>query len=333
MNLHNNIVSPQEESGRESCHIGPGITTFRTWRSIPKDQWRTAKEWKQASRKVKDGEKPKGRMICTSVVSGLAVIAATPESILYRDDEHAEVITKQWPLYHFSQTQLANISRRTLAIHKYLEIFFRPARKDQYLIRQRDLETDVEAWATVSRKGLDILDKTTWGKESVAKAVINLNEADKRIIEAGLADLLGPRKHRHLACDLAIAMAQLVHYKMNRPVSHVREKAISYEYWKKFLESLGIQAGNRNKVAKIIAAAKNLGIIAKWCGHSRALHRATIYEVGRRMKKYVRDAGGSEEHIYKGSILFAYHFWDEDVNNDERTRRLLGMEATEEAWA
>ena len=619
---------PRSDAEHKHCS---GPTTFRSWREVPKDEWRTAKEWKQVSRMVQDGEKPTGRVVYTEVVSGLKMFDLDPDKVLYQDDEHAEIIVKAIPLYHISQTRPAKISRRTLAFLKYAGIFHRHARKDQYIVRQIDPETSAEAWTTItanesggtpwqrqelaeddirkhvihtewttwidrkpfrrhtigikatdvtrfvaidldnhakddtelflkraealldhfhgggwhyqvrdgavtgihfikvfdksvpledahqqvhaalekidkdhpdlhvrdvevypdkrkgfrlplarnylmilngivepvtyrqqkagaveaymawlenpnrayfpkdrligflrmnaddtakpkdaalepkravpgtpvpsqlgklrgrcwpkitgywqgdfnppksfdavvtvtariarffghpqdrtvaainqfakeipeharhcssrvatgdwdeidrcitkqtisvyagnvgqndvaesdrklqaavaawSKRGWDILDKATWGKQSPPAAAIALTDEDRRIIEAGLADLLGPQKYRYLAGDVAIAMAQLVQHKMVMPINNVRERATAYNYWAKFLhDRFGIRTGNKNKVANILKAAKDLGIIKTWCRHSKAHKRATIYEPGERMRKYLVDAG------------------------------------------
>ena len=55
------------------------------------------------------------------------------------------------------------------------------------------------------------------------------------------------------------------------------------------------------------------------------------------MKKYmnyVEKPRSSQELLYNGSILFEYHFCedtvDEEVNSDERIKRLLGEELIKE---
>jgi len=99
---------------------------------------------------VKNGEKPCGRVVHVEVVSGLGLAFADPDKILYEDDEHAELIVREWPLYHVSQTRRAKISPRTQAMQKYLDIFYRHARKDQYATRQLDPNTGKEGWITVT---------------------------------------------------------------------------------------------------------------------------------------------------------------------------------------
>lgn len=643
-------------------------TTFRDWRKVPKDEWRTAKEWKQVSRKVKDGEMPTGRVIYTEVVSGLALSTLyDPDKVLYEDDEHAEIIAKEWPLYHVSQTRPAKISHRTLAMQKYLQIFYRYARKDQYATRQLDPATGKDNWITVtafpcgntawqreellegnliqhvnhsihrkrikrqsfqrhtiavkstdmtrfvaldvdchakdntesflqrvelllgyfhsdgwhyqvrdgavtgihflkvfekaipleevhrqvhavleqlhtqypdlsfsklevypttdgngirlplakgylmildqilepvvyrgqkagdvesyiawlenpsrqyfamdrllsylrmnlgdkptpaqpasgistpselgnlkgccwqkitrywqgesnppncfdavvvvtariayafghteehttttlcrfaremptharscsgrllkqdwkevdrciakevhkiyqqnaaqpdveqsttklqaaiaawSKRGLDILDKSTWDKTIQQQPTIVLTEEDQHAVNSWFAPVLGAAKYQALACDMAIFMALLVNHKMNCSVAHVRQRACSYEYWQAAIEDrFGIKLGNRNKVANLLKAAQEIGIIKRWCSHSKSMKRGTIYEVGDRMKKYITPQG-DEEALYIGSILFAYHFSDEAdeaVDLDQQIRALLGDDALAEA--
>lgn len=653
----------------------PAITTFRDWRKVPKDEWRTAKEWKQVSRKVEDGEKPTGRVIYTEVVTGLGLVAAKdPEIVLYEDDEHAEIIAKQWPLWHVSQTRPAKISPRTLAMQKYLRVFYRHARKDQYATRQLNPCTGKEGWITVtayatgdrpwqreelleshviqhvnhtisrrrirlqsaqrhtiaiksgdmtrfvaldvdchakddaevflrrvellldhfhgdgwhyqvrdgeitgihflkvfdkalplkdahqqvqaalaeldtqhpdlnflklevyptidgngirlplakgylmildkivepvvhrgqeagdvesyiawlenpnrqyfaknrllsflrinvvekpaqakpapatpasgvampsdlgrlkgccwqkitgywlgewnppncldavvavtarmgfffghaedrttamisrfvrelpahvhhcssrlikqdwkeiercivkevqkvyqenkaqpdveqsttklqaavaawSKSGLDILDKATWGKAGLPKPTIIITEEDQHAINSWLAPVLGPLKYQSLACDVAAFMALLVNHKMTGPVAHARQRACSYDYWKKVLEGrFGLKLGNKNKIADILKAAQEVGIIKRWCGHSKAQKRGIIYEVGERMKKYMKNQGAEESTVY-GSILFEYHLLEDmekEAKMDADIRALLGDEAWAEAVA
>lgn len=178
-------------------------------------------------------------------------------------------------------------------------------------------------------KGLDILNKTTWNKRAMPVTAITLTEQDQAIINTYFAPVLGPAKYQASACAVAIAMAQLVDYKMHCPVRHVKQRAVSYEYWRKFLEGrFGLRVGNRNKVAAILKAAEACGIIKPWCGYSKAMRRATIYETGKRLKIYMEHSV-PQEPLYIGSILFAYHFWkegSEDVNKDDKIGLLIGEE-------
>lgn len=597
------IVCPQPESAGDVAAIpcqgrpATGPATYRSWRQVPQDEWKTRRQWQEVSRKVKDGEPPKGRVIFTKVVSGMQLLFTIPEKTLYEDDEHAEIIVKEIPLYHLTQTRPAKITRRKLAMLKYLRIFFQHARRDQYIVRLVDAETEKESWTTItalasgdapwqrkdlleqhivqhvnhsvcsmwmdrklfrrhtigikstdltrfvaidldhhakddtelflkraevllenfhgdgwhyqardgavtgihfikvfdkavaiedahqqvravlehldaqypeldlgkteiyptkdgngfrlplargylmildrivepvvyrkqqagnveaymdwlknpnrvyfpkdrllsylrmnaddkpqpekatvaapvpsqlgklqgrcwstitgywlgefnpansfdavvavtariasffdhpqhhtaatisqfardipqhahhcssrlaagnwaeidrciakqvnriykgnagqadveksdsllhaavaawSSRGLDILDKTTWTIKAQPQAAIILTEEDRRIIEAGLADLLGPREYHHLACDVAIAMAQRVQQKLTMPIKHVRQRAISYDYWRNILEDCGLRLGNRNKIAKILTQQRTLASLP--CG-------------------------------------------------------------------
>ena len=661
--MYSSSDSDKSNECSDSEHKPPRITTFRTWRQVSKDEWRTAKEWKQVSRMVKPGEKPTGRVIYTEVVSGLGLVAANdPDRVLYEDDEHAEVIAKAWPLFHISQTRPAKITARTLAMQKYLQIFFRHARKDQYATRQLDPETGREGWITVtayggcakawqrdelleshiiqhvnhavsrrrirleatqrhtiavkssdltrfvaldvdhhdkddtamflrrvellldhfhgggwhyqvrdgaitgihfikvfdkaipledahrpvqavldqldkqhpdlglpkvevyprkdgngirlplakgylmildrivepvthrgqkagdvetyiawlqdpnrqylpkdrllsylrmnvvekaapatakpeaglavpsdlgklkgccwqtitgywkgernppncfdaviavtariasfyghpqehttvtlcrfarelpahahscsarlikqdwkeidrcivkqvtkvyhgnaaqadaeqsgtklhaavaawSKRGLDILDKTTWDKAAIPMQTIILNDEDQHAINSWLAPALGPAKYQGLACDVASFMARYADYKMRCQVKDVRYRAMSYDYWKTVLEAqFGIKLGKRSKIANLIRTAQELGIIKVWCGHSKATRRATIYEVGERMKKYMSKQE-PQEAIDNGSILIEFPFWEnmeKEAKMEADIRALLG---------
>lgn len=204
------------------------------------------------------------------------------------------------------------------------------------------LQAAVAAW---SKRGLDILDKSTWDRPLLPQQFIKLTEDDRRIINLHLASRLGPAKYHHLACDIAIAMAQLVQHKMQSHVPDIRHKALSYSYWREFLEDrFGIRMGNRNKVAAFLKAAKELGIIATWCCSSKVRRQAEIYEVGQRMKKYMQVDKKTEEHQelpYNGSILFEYHFLEDTIedavtdeaNSDEGARLLLGQDVWADASA
>jgi hypothetical protein len=212
------------------------------------------------------------------------------------------------------------------------------ARIYQHNAGQRDAaESDTKLHAAVaawSKKGLDILDKATWDQSSLIIPTFDLSDEDKHAINSWFAPVLGPLKHQAMACDVAIAMATLVDYKMNCNVSNVRQRAVSYSYWRKFLhERFGINTGNRNKVANILKTATELGIIKPWCGSSRTLRRGTIYEPGNRLKKYITKEQ-AKYPLSNGSILFAYHFGDDylldDVNNNE-VAMLLTPEVAEAA--
>ena len=193
------------------------------------------------------------------------------------------------------------------------------------------LHAAITAW---SNRGLDILDKATWDKTGLPKSIIILNEEDQQAVNTWLAPALGPAKYQGLACDVAVFMARLADHKMHCSVKDVRHRAMSYPYWQKVLEDrFGIKLGNKNKVANLLRTAQELGIIKPWCGGSKSLKRATIYEVGKRMKKYM-EKQGAQDAIENGSILFEYHFCEDSVNNadmNEQIKALLGEDVLMEA--
>ena len=161
------------------------------------------------------------------------------------------------------------------------------------------LEKAVACWQAA---GFKLSDKSTWDacwNSFAAVADFAWTEQDLHDIDVYLGPVLG-KKHRHLAANVATGMAKMA------AVKHASENGMDYGYWEMFLrDEYGVSCGNRKKMAAILKAAKDLGIIAV---HSKAIWFsdgrkgfATVYRPGDRVASRIvlsrsapSDEGGPE---------------------------------------
>jgi hypothetical protein len=124
------------------------------------------------------------------------------------------------------------------------------------------LEKAVACWQSA---GFRLSDKSTWDNcwnSFAAVPDVEWTEQDVHDIDVYLGPLLGKRQW-HLAVKVANGMAKVA------AVKHASENGIDYTYWQRFLsDEFGINCGNRNKMAAILKAARELGILAI---HSKAI--------------------------------------------------------------
>ena len=123
-----------------------------------------------------------------------------------------------------------------------------------------------------------ILDKATWGRKvGYDLSDVELPDDYRQAIIAAFAPLVPKRFHAHIPA-IAVRMAKLAHAK------HREGNGISYSYWSEFLkDQFGIGSfAKKGLLSKLLAAAKELGIIKEAGKHIKGI-KGTTYTMGGRM--------------------------------------------------